>query len=79
MLLIYEGILTPIQGGWISGCARSWETSGCTISALADWLPKGDAREHFKGRRCYLKISAHVSRTRPSAAAHANILSQLRR
>jgi hypothetical protein len=24
---------------------------------LADWLPKGDARQHFKGRRCHLKIS----------------------
>jgi hypothetical protein len=28
---------------------------------LADWLPKGDAREHFKARRCHLKISARAA------------------
>jgi hypothetical protein len=25
---------------------------------LADWLPKGDAGEHFKARLCHLKICA---------------------
>ena len=28
---------------------------------LADWLPKGDAGEHFKARRCHLKISARAT------------------
>ena len=28
---------------------------------LADWLPKGDARQHFKGRRRHLKISARAT------------------
>ena len=28
---------------------------------LADWLPKGDAGEHFKARRCHVKISARAT------------------
>ena len=28
---------------------------------LADWLPKGDAGEHFKGPYCQLKICARAT------------------
>jgi hypothetical protein len=28
---------------------------------LADWLLKGNAGEHFKGRRCHLKVCARTT------------------